>query len=260
MGTYNFSGDMGKVCLPFLLAFMINLWGWRQAVLVLSIFAVTSGAILWTAAREKGKDSVISSSQEGSPKKKGDWGIRDSKSFSSLLTIGIIDITTRTALLTFLPFLLLGKGIPMAQVGFALTLLFAGGAVGKFVCGILAEWVGVIPMVVGTEILTSAGILSLIWSSSSLAWFTLPLVGVVLNGTSSVLYATVAEMISPNARSRGYGLYYAITLGSGAIAPTVYGLFTDSFGLSLTLIAIALIVLLTLPLTRYLAAPKVLAY
>jgi MFS family permease len=260
MGTYNFSGDIGKVCLPFLLAFMINLWGWRQAVLVLSIFAVAAGAILWTAAREKGNDSVMSSSQKGSPEKKGDWGIRDSKSFSSLLTIGIIDATTRTALLTFLPFLLLRKGISMAQVGFALTLLFAGGAVGKFVCGILAEWVGVIPMVVGTEVLTSAGILSLIWSSSSLAWFTLPLVGVVLNGTSSVLYATVAEMISPSARSRGYGLYYAITLGSGAIAPTVYGLFIDSFGLSLALIAIALIVLLTLPLTRHLAAPKALVY
>jgi FSR family fosmidomycin resistance protein-like MFS transporter len=228
--------------------------------LVLSVFAVAAGAILWTVTREKGKDSLISSSQEGSPEKMGDWGIRDSKSFSSLLTVGIIDITTRTALLTFLPFLLLRKGIPMAQVGFALTLLFAGGAAGKFVCGILAEWFGVIPMVVGTEVLTSVGILSLIWSSSSLTWFTLPLVGVFLNGTSSVLYATVAEMISPSARSRGYGLYYAITLGSGAIAPMVYGFFTDSFGLTVTLVAIALVVLLTLPLTRYLAAPKALAY
>jgi MFS family permease len=259
MGTYNFSGDLGKVCFPFLLAFMINLWGWRQAVSVLSVFAVAAAAVLWTVAREKGRGSLISSSQEESPTKKGDWGIRDSKSFSSLLTIGIIDITTRTALLTFLPFLLLRKGIPMAQVGFALTLLFAGGAVGKFVCGILAERLGIIPMVVGTEVLTSAGILSLIWSPSSLTWFTLPIVGIVLNGTSSVLYATVAEMIAPSARSRGYGLYYAITLGSGAIAPTVYGLFTDSFGLSFTLIAIALVVLLTLPFTRYLAAPKALA-
>jgi len=59
------------------------------------------------------------------------------------------------------------------------------------------------------------------------------------NGTSSVLYATVAEMIAPSARSRGYGLYYAITLGSGGIAPIVYGLLTDSFGLSLTIIAVA---------------------
>jgi MFS family permease len=131
--------------------------------------------------------------------------------------------------------------------------------VGKFVCGVLAEWLGVIPMVVGTEVLTSAGILSLIWSPSSLTWFTLPIVGVVLNGTSSVLYATVAEMIAPSARSRGYGLYYAITLGSGAVAPMVYGLFTDSFGLSFTLIVIALVVLFTLPLARSLAAPKALA-
>jgi MFS family permease len=258
MGTYNFSGDMGKVCLPFLLALMISLWGWRQAVLILSILGLAAGALLWTVATEKGSRSLLSSSQERFVIKKGDWGIQDAKSFSSLLTIGIIDITTRTALLTFLPFLLLQKGIPMAQVGFALTLLFAGGAVGKFACGILAEWFGIIPMVAGTEVLTSAGILFLIWSPSSVTWFTLPFLGIVLNGTSSVLYATVAEMISPSARSRGYGLYYAITLGSGAIAPMVYGLFTDSFGLSFTLMAIALIVLSTLPFTRYLSVSKAL--
>jgi MFS family permease len=112
-------------------------------------------------------------------------------------------------------------------------------------------------MVVGTEILTSAGIFSLIWSPASFTWFILPVVGIVLNGTSSVLYATVAEMIAPSARSRGYGLYYAITLGSGGIAPIVYGLLTDSFGLSLTIIAVALIVLITIPLARYLSFPKV---
>jgi len=258
MGTYNFSGDMGKVCLPFLLALMINLWGWRQAVLVLSLCGLVAGAVLWMVAGEKEGRPVLASSHEWSGTEKRDWGIRDSKSFSSLLTIGIIDITTRIALLTFLPFLLLQKGIPMNRVGFGLTLLFAGGAVGKFACGVLAEWFGIIPMVVGTEVLTSAGILSLIWSPSSFTWFILPLVGVVLNGTSSVLYATVAEIIAPSARSRGYGLYYGITLGSGAIAPIVYGLLTDSFGLSFTIIAIALIVLVTLPLTRYLSPPKAL--
>ena len=260
MGTFNFSGDMGKVCFPFLLALMINLWGWRQAVSVLSVFAVAAGAVLWELARGKKEVCLVSSSREEFSGRKGDWGVRDLKSFSSLLTIGVIDITTRTALLTFLPFLLLRKGIPIAQVGFALTLLFAGGAAGKFVCGILAERLGIIPMVVGTEILTSAGIFSLIWLPSSLTWISLPMVGIVLNGTSSVLYATVAEMIAPSARSRGYGLYYAITLGSGAIAPMVYGLFTDFFGLSMTLVAVGLVVLLTLPLTRYLVSPKALAY
>ncbi len=107
-------------------------------------------------------------------------------------------------------------------------------------------------MVVGTELLTAAGILSLAFSIPSTIWMILPFVGVVLNGTSSVLYATVAEIISPNARSWGYGLYYAITLGCGAISPIFYGFLTEFFGFSSAILATALMVLLTLPLSRYL--------
>jgi MFS family permease len=184
------------------------------------------------------------------------WGIRDRKGFAALLTVGVIDISVRMVLLTFLPFLLLQKGIPAAQVGFALTLLFAGGALGKFACGFLAEWLGVIPMVVATEALTAAGILSLFWASPAALWVLLPLVGIVLNGTSSVLYATVADIISPSGRSRGYGLYYAVTLGFGAVAPMIYGLITDLLGLSFTIIGTALMVLPTIPLSRFLSSSR----
>ncbi len=253
MGTYNFSGDIGKVCLPFLLTVMINLWGWRQAIFNLSIGGFTAGAILWVLVGQKKNHPLLPQSKKSLKLKRSGWGIQNAKSFSALLTIGIIDVSTRSALLTFLPFLLLKKGIPVVQIGFALTLLFAGGAIGKFVCGVLAERFGIIPMVVGTEVLTAAGILSLTLSPPSLIWITLPFVGIVLNGTSSVLYATVAEIIAPTARSRGYGLYYAITLGCSAISPMVYGLLTDSLGLSLTIITIALMVLLTIPLSRYLS-------
>jgi predicted MFS family arabinose efflux permease len=256
MGTYNFSGDMGKVCLPFLLTVMINLWGWREAVFTLSLVGMAAGAALWTLAGEKREPLPLTQFSERPKVKASGWGIGNPKSFSALLTIGVIDISTRTALLTFLPFLLLRKGISVGQVGFALTLLFAGGAMGKFVCGLLAEWFGVIPMVIATEVLTATGILSLTFSSPSMIWILLPFVGIVLNGTSSVLYATVAEIIAPTARSRGYGLYYAITLGCGAISPMLYGLLTDSLGLSVAIVTTALMVLLTLPLSRYLSKPQ----
>jgi MFS family permease len=111
-------------------------------------------------------------------------------------------------------------------------------------------------MVVVTEALTTAGILSLFWVSPSGIWFLLPFVGVVLNGTSSVLYATVAEIISPMGRSRGYGLYYAITLGAGAGAPVIYGLVTDMVGLTFSLVCIALMASVTIPLSRYLSKPE----
>lgn len=252
MGTYNFSGDMGKVCLPFLLAVMISLWDWRQAVFVLSIGGLLAGAILWILVRKEREVHPLPQPREELMLGEGGWGIRNRSSFSALLTIGVIDISTRAALLTFLPFLLLQKGIPGTQVSFALTLIFAGGALGKFVCGVLAERLGIIPMVVGTEVLTAAGILSLTFSTPSVIWIIFPFIGIVLNGTSSVLYATVAEIISPKARSRGYGLYYAITLGCGAISPIFFGFLAQFLGLSFTIMSTALMVLFTLPLSRYL--------
>lgn len=255
MGTYNFSGDVGKVCLPFALAVMINLWGWRQGVFVLSICGFIAGLLLWTLAGQKKDLSSLSQLKERGALAGRGWGIQNKKGFSALLTIGVIDISTRTALLTFLPFLLIQKGIPVTRVGFALTLLFAGGAVGKFACGVLAERFGIIPMVVSTEALTAAGILYFVWSPPFVTWFILPFVGVVLNGTSSVLYATVAEIISPTKRSRGYGLYYAITLGSGALSPMAYGLLTDALGLSSTIMSTAFLILLTIPLSRNLSMP-----
>jgi FSR family fosmidomycin resistance protein-like MFS transporter len=256
MGTYNFSGDVGKVVLPFLVALMINFWDWRLAILILSLGGVGAGTILWILAGKMGVLPPWPQSREKPALEGSRWGVRDPKSFYALLTIGVIDISARMALLTFLPFLLLQKGISATQIGFALTLLFVGGAVGKFACGVLAEWLGIIPMVVGTEILTAVGILSLHWSSASGIWFLLPLVGIVLNGTSSVLYATVAEIITPTGRSRGYGLYYAITLGCGAISPVIYGFVTDFLGLSFTILSTGLMVLLTIPLTRYLSNPE----
>ncbi|NWG02888.1 MAG: MFS transporter [Syntrophaceae bacterium] len=252
MGTYNFFGDMGKVCLPFLVAVMISLWDWRQAVFLLSIGGLAAGGLLWSLVRREREVYLLPPPHGESILKESGWGIRDRTSFSALLTIGVIDISTRAALLTFLPFLLLQKGIPGTQVSFALTLIFAGGAVGKFICGVLAEWLGIIPMVIGTEILTAAGILSLAYSPTSVIWIILPFIGIVLNGTSSVLYATVAEIISPQSRSRGYGLYYAVTLGCGAISPIFFGFIADFFGLALTIISTALLVLFTLPLSRYL--------
>jgi len=256
MGTYNFSGDVGKVAVPFLLALLINWVGWRQGVFVLSLGGIAAGTVLWFLSRSERAVFSPPKIEAKAERRESGWGIRDGKAFCALLTIGILDIATRSSLLTFLPFLLLRKEIAADQVGFALTLLFAGGAAGKFACGILAERFGIIAMVVVTEALTTAGILSLFWVSPSGIWFLLPFVGIVLNGTSSVLYATVAEIISPGGRSRGYGLYYAITLGAGACAPLIYGLLADFVGLTFTLVSIALMASITIPLSRYLSKPE----
>lgn len=38
----------------------------------------------------------------------------------------------------------------------------------------------------------------------------MPLIGLALNGTSSALYGTVAEFVTPERRARAFGLFYAL--------------------------------------------------
>jgi len=57
----------------------------------------------------------------------------------TLCAIGMIDNATRTGFLTFMPFILMAKGLGVGGVGLAFALVFAGGATGKFVCGVVAD-------------------------------------------------------------------------------------------------------------------------
>jgi MFS family permease len=170
------------------------------------------------------------------------------------LSIGVIDSATRMGFLTFLPFLLQQKGASVQSIGFALTLVFAGGALGKFVCGHLGARLGTIATVFLTEGLTAACILLLIPLPLLPAFVLLPVLGIMLNGTSSVLYGSVPELVDAAERRRAFAIFYTGTIGSGAVSPVLYGLFSDAIGVAYMMIVIAGVVLLTLPLAWRLRA------
>src|SRR5207249_491374 len=136
LGTYNFSGDLGKVAVPAVVGFFAALVGWRVASAAYGgIGLIAAVAIIVVLAHLEA--GAATAPESGGERSGAGWGIRDARGFQALSTIGIIDNGTRTAFLTFLPFVLIGKGVSTAQIGWALALLFAGGAVGKFVCGLV---------------------------------------------------------------------------------------------------------------------------
>src|SRR5438093_8810660 len=129
-----------------------------------------------------------------------------------------------------------------------LSVIFAGGAVGKLGCGILADRLGTTAMIVLTEALTGGCLLALLPLDQMLLLPLLFCLGVFLNGTSSVLLDGVADLFDSSKRSRGYGLYFTIYLGSGAISPSLYGLVWDAMGLASVFVAMALVSLAIVPL------------
>jgi MFS family permease len=158
-----------------------------------------------------------------------------------LLTgIGVIDSATRMAFLLFLPFVLTQKGATLQTVGLAMTLIFVGGAAGKLACAFIGARIGAIATVWLTEGLTAAGILALPQLPLLAALLVLPLIGVALNGTSSVLYGSVPDLVEPQWRTRALSIFYTGTIGAGAIAPVLFGRLGDLLGVwpALTLVAL----------------------
>jgi MFS family permease len=244
LGTYNFAGDIGKMTIPAAAAFLLIALPWRPTLAILGVagLAAATAILLFTPRLPEHKPAPRT------PEPADGKLLAAKHAFPILLTIGILDSATRMGFLTFLPFLLVAKGASLPVVGMALTLVFAGGAVGKLVCAFLGARIGATATMLLTESLTTLAIVALLPLPLEWAVTILPIVGIALNGTSSVLYGSVPDLVAPGRHGRAFGVFYTGTIGAGAIAPAIYGLAGDALGLNRALIIVAATVLLTLPL------------
>ncbi len=249
LGTYNFSGDIGKMTLPAALALMLLVMAWRPALAILGGLGVAVAVVIFIAAPRYEHAAAAKAPADA---KVADAPKRHPFAFALLLSIGIIDSATRMGFLLFLPFVLRNKGATEQTIGLALTLVFAGGAAGKLACTFIGARIGAIRTVWLTEGFTAAGILVLLPLSLPAALAFLPLIGIALNGTSSVLYGSVPDLVAPQRRTRALSVFYTGTIGSGAIAPVLFGRVGDAVGVLHALMLVAGFVLITLPLSAML--------
>ena len=246
LGTYNFAGDIGKMIFPAAAALMFIVLPWRQALMILGALGAVAALAIFVAM-PRFSDAQMSSRKDDHAR--GTTGAVRSLAFPLLLSVGVIDSATRMAFLTFLPFTLTAKGASVQVVGLALTLVFVGGAMGKLVCAFIGARVGAVATVWLTETVTALGIVSLLPLSLEPALMLLPIVGIALNGTSSVLYGSVPDLVEPARRQRAFSIFYTGTIGAGAVSPAIYGLLGDAVGIPATLTVVAAVVLVTLPIT-----------
>jgi MFS transporter, FSR family, fosmidomycin resistance protein len=248
LGTYNFAGDLGKMALPAMTASVIALMSWRSASSVIGLIGLLGALAILLLLRSPRAERSARAQKGSELHRVQDRTSLLNNGFRLLLVIGVIDSATRMGFLTFLPFLLRAKGAGVPEIGIALSLIFAGGAAGKLVCGFLGARLGVLATVILTEGATAAGIMALLPLPLGGALGLLPVIGVALNGTSSVLYGTVPDLVDAQQRERAFGVFYAGTIGAGALSPAVYGLVSDAVSLPAAMLLLAAVVLLTLPL------------
>ena len=259
LGTYNFAGDVGKFAFGAMVSLLLLAGvSWQLPVLGFGIAAlVAAGAVIALIANAELRppaDRLNASGVAG-------WGIKDRQGFTVLCLIEILDSSARAGFLTFIAFLLIAGGLSEGWAASAVPLVFVGGMAGKLACGLLAERLGVVRMIVITEVGTACGIFAVLALPAGGAFLLLPLLGVVLQGTSSVLYATIGEFVEPDRLPRTFGFFYTIGSVCGIAAPLGYGMLGDRYGVGVAIATMGVLILLTVPLAallkpRYAAAPQ----
>jgi FSR family fosmidomycin resistance protein-like MFS transporter len=240
LGIYNFAGDLGKAAFPAAVALLLPLFSWRPVVGIMAGLGLAGAAGL-LALVPKQPFVAQAGDQLHAPAQTG-------KGFGLLMTIGAFDTATRMGYLLFLPFLLHSLGGSVALVGFGLALLFIGGALGKAACGWLGSYLGVVPSVIVTEAATALLITSTLVLPLVPMLAVLPILGIVLNGTSSVLYGTVPELAPKGDIGRGFALFYTGVIGAGGLAPIAYGALADHYNRTVGTLAAALTAAAIIPL------------
>jgi len=243
LGTYNFAGDLGKATIPPLLSLLLTVMHWRSALWAAAglgtLVAVVMGRLMPVVPAPPASHEIATSADREAEGKGG---------FGLLFVIGLLDTAVRMGFLLFLPFLLKAKGASLTTVGLALSLVFIGGAFGKVACGWLGARLGLLATVVTTEVGTAAAILTVLALPLASSLALLPLLGVMLNGTSSVLYGTVPELVTPKRIEQAFASFYTGILGSSALAPVLYGRLGDAAGPVWATAATALTALAVVPL------------
>ena len=242
LGVYNFAGDLGKATLPAIVALLLPVLPWRSVVGLMGLLGILIAFTVFALVPNETGHASIPQELERKRKREGRGG------FGVLLSIGVLDTATRMGYLLFLPFRIHALGGSSATVGLGLALLFVGGALGKASCGWLGQRIGVVASVVTTEVATAALIVITYFTPINVMLVFLPLLGLVLNGTSSVLYGTVPELAPQGNTGRAFALFYTGVIGSGGLAPIAYGTIADHSSQMIGILSTACTAVVIVPL------------
>ncbi len=248
LGLYNASGDAGKLIFTglFSLATGVGI-AWQSVVSVFGILAIIGAAAIFFMLYAVAAGSRRASQEATATRLLIGWGIRDKVGFTGLSIAVFFDTAIQSGFLTFLAFFITAKEVPLGLATLAVTLTLVGGMLGKAACGFLAQRIGTRGAFTLVQFLTAGGIIAVLIADKTMAFVLLPVLGVFLQGSTSVTYSVVSELVHVERVSRGFALIYSVSSLSGLLGPIFFGLLGDKFGIETTMLAMAGVSILAIP-------------
>ena len=248
LGSYNASGDTGKLAFTLVASLLLGIGvGWQTITLGYGLLAVAVALTIWILLGVKSA-GILSAIKLKEIAGSNGWGIKDRLGFTNLAAIVFLDSLIQDGFLVFITFVMIEKQVSTGLVAFAVAATLSGGICGKYAGGLLAARIGVIRSIVFFEVLTAIGIMLVFYAPGNISFFLLPLVGVFLQGSSSITYGTVSNLVHTKQQSRGFSIIYTIANSASFVGPAIFGLIIDFLGFKVMMTIMATLVLVTLPL------------
>ncbi len=232
LGSYNAFGDLGKLAYAGAFSILLGVGlAWQTVVISLAISALAFAALVWWLLRRIKHSNSLPESENSTLTSNPDqstWGITSPIQFSSLSMIVFLDSMVQAGFLTFIAFILIENGASAAHASGGVVLTLIGGTAGKFAGGWLAARIGDRLSFMLVQGCTIAGLLGVLLLPLQLVYVLLPLVGVFVQGSSTVCYGAVADYVNDNKSSRAYAIIYTLSSSASVAGPFFLGILADN--------------------------------
>jgi MFS family permease len=247
LGVYNAFGDAGKLAFTGAFSLAIGLgFAWNLIVTALCLLTLAFAGFLLLQLRRQPLPFAGDHSTDNQTGDDSKWGIKHPRRFSWLCLTIFVDTLAQSVFLTFIAFLLLEKGGNEALASLSVVLALCGGMVGKFVSGFLAVRYGDRGAFRILQVLTVCGIVALVMLPVLPILLLLPLIGIAVQGSTTVTYGALSDFVHRQRQSRGYAIMYSLSGLSAVFGPVVFGSLADLYGVDMSLSILALLTSLTL--------------
>ena len=225
MGNFTAIGDFGRIGIAAAATFLVAALGWRETAILYGVLPLLIFALFF---RRPTVHAAVEAKTAAKP-----HGLRCSENFILAIIAGGLDALASSSIFIFIPFLLVHRGIPTALLGALSGAFFVGNMLGKVLIGRVVDKLGCFSVFVVSEI-AMAVLLFYLSSETSTALIALLsiLLGAVTKGTVPVINTMVTNSVPDRALyEKAFAIVSFVGGVAAVVAPYVYGLVAERFGI-----------------------------
>jgi sugar phosphate permease len=241
LSFHGMGGNLGEAFAPMVVGALLGWFSWRQVVVINVIPGITMAALilLMLGALATAKSGESSGINAGGDKRSLRQYLADLGSLLRNKALMIVSVSasfrtmTQAGLLTFLPvYLAYELGYSTFIVGVCMTVIQAAGFIAGPIGGHLSDKMGRRRVVMSSMALSGVMVIGMVAAGKSPLFVVfIALVGFFLYAMRAVLQAWAIESAPKNLAGTAVGVQFGITTLGASVAPFVFGMIADAFGL-----------------------------